>query len=110
MSLLSFGNCAYIKELCSLLQLHLQTTAYLAGHAWARKLMCFKLRPKSHYLWHLAVGTRRYRLNPRLFHTWDDESFLGKMKGVARRCHGRAVERRVLQRYVVNLAGALDDL
>ncbi|CAJ1399311.1 unnamed protein product [Effrenium voratum] len=79
----------------------LRAYQYLALHYRERKVLVFKLRPKHHYVWHTAWQIRLYRVNQRLFHTWDDESFLGKLKYIARCCHGLTMSRRVFSRYLL---------
>lgn len=83
------------------LLLHLCSTAWLAGHLWGSRIMIFKLRPKHHYLQHQAADLKVNRLNLRTFQTFDDASFLGKLKRVACRCHGKTMQWRVFQRYLL---------
>lgn len=66
--------------------------------------MAFKMRPKHHCLVHLAVDVLQNRINPRTYHVFNDESFLGKLKSVARKCHGASMHKRVLQRYILSLS------
>lgn len=84
--------------------LHLQTTQWLAGYFWAQRIRIFKLRPKHHYLWHLACDARSTLINPSVFVCFDEESFLGKVKAIASRCHGSSMTRRVFQRYLLAFA------
>lgn len=42
--------------------------------------MAFKMRPKHHYVWHVARDVLVSRINPRMFHVWSDEKFLGCLK------------------------------
>ena len=42
--------------------------------------MAFKMRPKHHYLWHVAMDVLTTRVNPRIHHVWSDEKFLGSIK------------------------------
>ena len=65
--------------------------------------MAFKFRPKHHCLVHLALDIIKNQVNPRVYHVFNDESFLGKLKLVARKCHGASMTKRVLQRYVISL-------
>lgn len=63
------------------------------------------MRPKHHYLWHVAVGLPSTRVNPRAYHVWEDEKFLGKLKRIAVKCHGATVQLRALERYLIALSG-----
>ena len=93
------------QEMSKLLLWHLRATQILAAHAWCGKLMIFKLRPKRHYIWHLAQDLKAgNRLNPRVFACTDEESFLGKLKKVAHLTHGDTMPRRSLQRYILAMA------
>ena len=94
----------HFKEMSRLLLLHLRSTAWLASYCWERDVMAFKLRPKHHCLWRIAVDVGMFRVNPRIFHCWKEESFLGKLKKIARNCHGSTVTTRSLQRYLIGLA------
>lgn len=91
------------------LQTHLRTYAVLADHFYKLRLMMFKIRCKSHYLWHVSLEVRAYRINQNLFHTFQEESFLGKIKAIGVRCHGRTCSHRLYQRYFLCLAVFLED-
>lgn len=71
--------------------------------------MCFKLRPKHHYMLHLALDTASFRMNPKMFHNCSEEAFLGSIKYIARFCHGRTMSQRVLQRYLLGMSNFLTD-
>lgn len=66
--------------------------------------MLYKIRHKSHYLVHVQAEVLTYKINQRLYHTWEDESFLGKLKAIAVRCHGKTVTFRIYQRYLLAFA------
>lgn len=67
--------------------------------------MCWKLRPKHHYVWHIAQDLANgLLLNPRVHNCNDEESFPGKLKRVAKLTHGASVTKRSLQRYVLAMA------
>lgn len=86
-----------------MLTMHLRTTEYLASYCWQSRILAFKLRPKHHYLWHVSLMVRETRLNPSLFHVWEDEKFLGHIKTIAEQCHGATMQQRALERYIVAL-------
>ena len=91
------------------LMTHLRTYAWLALYYHDRRQMLFKLRPKTHCLWHMAVDVKKFRLNFSLGHTFGEESFLGKIKSIAQKAHGKTMTLRVLQRYMLFLAMYLKD-
>ena len=66
--------------------------------------MAFKMRPKHHCLLHLAIEVQCTKLNPKSYHVFADESFLGKVKAIARKCHGRSMQKRVLERWILSLS------
>ncbi len=77
-------------------QLHV--TARTAGqHRW-------QARPKLHFLWHISDTMKRTRINPKLSSCWEDESFMGKIKRLAKACHGSSVMLRATQRYIALVA------
>lgn len=92
------------NEASEVMDNHLRTYAVLASHFWNKREMLFKMRSKTHYLWHVARETRVWRLNTGLFHTFQDESFLGKIKCIGVRCHGRTCSQRLFQRLILCLA------
>ena len=91
-------------EASQCLSTHLEAYAWLADHYYQRRLMMYKIRCKSHYMWHVSWEVARYKLNQNLFHTFQEESWLGKFKTVAAKCHGRTWFARVYQRYFLALA------
>jgi hypothetical protein len=92
------------QEASDSLFLFLRGYQWLAAHSASQKLLFFNLRPKCHCVWHTAHEIREWKLNPKMFQTFDEESFLGKIKLVACKCHGRTMTRRVFQRYILLLA------
>lgn len=74
------------------LHLHLNAYFWLAAYHYQQRIQLFKLRCKTHYLFHIAEDILELQLNPALFHTFDEESFLGKLKAIAIHCHGVHVQ------------------
>lgn len=71
---------AHAQEFSRVMRLHLKSSQALAAYCWQEHLMCFKLRPKHHCLYHVAVDTATTRLNPNIFAVWQDEKWLGVLK------------------------------
>ncbi|CAE7918081.1 unnamed protein product [Symbiodinium necroappetens] len=92
------------REASDALFLHLRTYEFLAEHYWEERLMLFKIRPKAHSLLHTAREILEWQLNVSVFHTWSDESFLGKLKKIATQCHGKTMTKRVFERYRLYMA------
>lgn len=91
------------QEISKLLHQHLRSTEWLAAYCWQNEIMAFKMRPKHHYLWHVAMDVGLDRVNPRIYHCWEEEKFLGRLKRIATKCHGATVQKRALERYLVAL-------
>ena len=71
----------------------------------------FKVRPKGHYLEHMAFALKELRFNQvKLFATHSEESFLGKVKSIACRVHGKTLSKRVFERYILCLAVSMHRL
>lgn len=71
----------------------------------------FKVRPKGHYLEHMAFALKELRLNQvKLFAMHSEESFLGKVKSIACRVHGKTLSKRVFERYILCLAVSMHRL
>ena len=62
------------------------------------------MRPKHHFIFHVMLDVKANRLNPRIFACWGEESYLGRLKYIARQCHVKTMTRRALERYIVGLA------
>lgn len=88
----------------TLIDWHLQTTMHLASWRWQTGIMAFKMRPKHHYLYHISCDVASSRLNPRMYHCWEEEKFLGALKRIAIKCHGKTMQKRCLQRWVIGVA------
>ena len=101
-------NRADALEIAECLQRHLQSYAWLASYSWGQRKLLFLLRPKHHCIWHLAKQISEWRLNLNLFHCFDEESFLGKIKNICVKTHGRTATKRVFQRYILCLAMMLE--
>lgn len=70
--------------------------------------LLFKCRPKLHYMAHTAEDLATLRLNQlKLFATFSEESFLGRIKSIACQVHGKTLTLRVFQRYILTLAVAI---
>lgn len=91
------------------MRMHLRATEILASYCWDADILAFKMRPKHHYFWHLAMDVASTRVNPCLFHVWEEEKFLGQIKRIATKCHGATVQRRALERYVLALSGYMSE-
>ena len=91
-------------EGCEALTAHIRAYAWLSLYCCDRNLLHFKVRPKSHYVCHMADCMEKQRINFNAFHTFDEESFLGKIKAICQKTHGASMTRRVFQRYCLRLA------
>ncbi|CAK9008792.1 unnamed protein product [Durusdinium trenchii] len=92
------------KEASDALRTHIRCFAWLSLHYHDLKTNLFKVRPKSHYICHMADSLVSSRMNFNSFHTFDEESFLGKIKAICQKTHGRTMTQRVFQRYRLCLA------
>lgn len=97
------------REAHECLHLHLRAYLWLASFHYHQRELLFKVRPKTHYLHHLADDIFQYRLNPVLWHTFSEEHFLGRVKAIAVRCHGATCTSRLFLRYILCLAVCLED-
>lgn len=87
-----------------LLRLHIKAFVWLALYFKPRKLWLFKIRPKTHYNFHMAERLKLWRVNHNILDTFQDESYLGKLKSIALKAHGGTMVLRVMQRYLLTLA------
>jgi hypothetical protein len=75
----------------------LTTYQQLAYSAWNDNVFLYKLRPKWHYFAHLVDRIYETRENPAKLDVFAAESFMGKVKQVARLCDERLIGTRVTQ-------------
>lgn len=57
----------------------------------------------SQVLIEMITDCKAELVNPRAYHTYLDEDQIGCVKGIAKRCHRRMLELRVLMRYLLRL-------
>lgn len=82
----------------------------LATHCIVQNICRWKIRPKHHFVDHMARDVRRHRLNPRrLMSCFQDESYLGQVKQIAVHCHAAQTMKRCMQRYLIYLAIRFND-
>jgi len=91
------------------IQNHLRAYQYLAMNHGVVNASLFKIKPKAHFLYHTGEQTGKWKINPFCFHCFDEESWLGRAKRVARLCHGRTMSHRFLNRYLICLALFLEN-
>lgn len=91
------------------MMLHLRCYSWLAVYYFDSRKPLFKMRPKCHYQWHQAKDALAWKLNMNMFHTFSEESFLGRVKAIAVKTHGKTMSQRTLQRYLLFLAVFLND-
>ena len=88
---------------------------FLKGYSWLatyyrqRSILLFRMRPKHHMMWHQGWQIHAWKLNQNIWHTFDEESFLGKLKQICKCCHGGTATRRVYQRYILVLAMMVEE-
>lgn len=93
------------KVVTDSLDAHLVAWQHLAYMSQQQGLRLYKLRPKHHYLYHVARDAQRTRLNAlKLQACFNDESFLGFLKKIGVQCHASSMMNRLMQRYLLFLA------
>ena len=84
-------------------KLFLQSYQWLAGNAARAQRTDWHLRPKLHSFDHV-VDNLQNRLNPVKVQCAGDETYMGILKKVGRRCHGSNTMLRTLQRVVLGMS------
>jgi len=101
-------SCAEAEEASKSVFTFVACFAWLALSCAGNSLLLFKCRPKLHYMMHTAEDLKTLRLNQlKLFSTFTEESFLGRLKSIATQVHGKTLALRVFQRYILTLAVSL---
>ena len=75
----------------------------LAKEAFVNRRKRWAYRPKMHQLYHMSSDVLYELWNPRSYHGFSDEDFIGQIKCLARRVHIDTLELRVIQRYLLRL-------
>lgn len=70
--------------------------------AWYSSLSYF-LGGSNQVLIEMITDCKAELVNPRAYHTYLDEDQIGCVKGIAKRCHRKLLELRVLMRYLLRL-------
>ena len=91
------------EEASKMLLLHCKSYCWLSAFFSQRKML-FRVRPKLHYIMHQALQVKHLKLNLSSFTTFEEESFLGKIKAIICSCHGATCYVRFFQRYLLCLA------
>ena len=92
------------RKFDEMVHLHLRTWQRLAVKFEDLFIPLCNIRPKHHYLQHIARYVLRTRINIRIHQNFDSESYMGKIKRIACKCHSTAMLLRVQQRYILYLA------
>lgn len=88
---------------------YLRAVQWLSLNHGIPRANLFLMRPKCHFLWHTAVQTLEWELNPFIFDNFAEESWLGQCKKVAKHCHGKTMTHRVMDRYLLCLGLFLEN-
>ena len=83
---------------------YLRLYTKLASDAIAQNKCYYKVRPKAHYLGHVALRLAETRENPRRVDNFLSEDFVGRIKSIAVRCHRGNAAQRICQRMVMHKA------
>lgn len=70
----------------------------------------YKCTPKSHYFDEMLSFVEGTGYNPRFFHCFGEEDYIGKMTKLASQTHGLTVLKRTLQRYIIFFARNLQNM
>ena len=98
---------AQASEATKCLRTHLKCFWWLAACYYQRRQMLFKIRCKSHYLWHCADDIEKTKMNPSVYLCCAEEAFLGVVKRIMVRCHGATATQQFFMRYLLALAVSL---
>ena len=63
----------------------------------------YNVRPELRYFERVLEISERSTLNPHHLGCWSDESYLGKIKHLGQRCHGKSILRTSMLRYFLFL-------
>ena len=75
--------------------------AYAACHKWAQEhsLVHFTMKPKYHAFIHMVYDLEQNLENPKHFHCFQDEGYMGVIARISKGCHRRVYPIRGMQRF-----------
>ena len=78
--------------------------AYAACHKWAgeKDLPHFPMKPKYHAFAHMVYDLDNLE-NPKYFHCYGDEDYMGVIAGITKGCHRKSFTTRAMQRLLWNI-------
>lgn len=76
----------------------------LAVTAESNKQLLWRIRPKTHYFYHILEDVAETRFNPLVLDTFKDESFLGYIKRLVVKSHASVARERFMMKYITYLA------
>ncbi|CAE7761614.1 unnamed protein product, partial [Symbiodinium necroappetens] len=88
---------------------HLTCWQWLASFSQSQGWHLWRLKPKHHYFDHISDFILRTRINPSIGAVWEEESFLGRLKKIAIRCHSATTMKRLMQRYLLMMGLRLEE-
>ena len=91
------------NEAAKSLKDHLKSFMWLSAFFFAQRKCLFKLRCKTHYLFHVSDDIKELCLNPSMWANFDEESWLGKFKRIGLKCHGGTCTSKIFMRYLLYL-------
>lgn len=91
------------QELADSLDNVLLCWSALAKTALQQERLAWPIRPKWHFMSHLAEVIRSDKENPRFYHCYRDEDAIGTVIKVAATCHRSTVSGAVLSKYLLRL-------
>jgi len=77
---------------------------WLAATCFDQRKCLYKLRPKHHYYAHVCDRHLHSAVNPRFYHNFQDEDFMGKIARLCGKVNSASVMLRAMQRYLLFLA------
>ena len=99
-----FFSEASAKQWAWLIRVHLLTWQSLSRSAKAQSLRLWRLIPKTHCLDHMQEHVLKTQRNPMGHACFQDEDFLGKLKKVGLKCHGKSICKELVRRYQLGTA------
>lgn len=91
------------NEAAKSLKDHVKSFMWLSAFFFAQRKCLFKLRCKTHYLFHVSDDIKELCLNPSMWENFDEESWLGKFKRIGLKCHGGTCTSKIFMRYLLYL-------
>ena len=106
-SIMDHSDMFFDDDVCRQFYQHgtLFLASYMSLHSWAidASAYMFNIIPKCHMMAHVIFSIHEDRRNPKFYHCYGDEDFVGRIAKIGARVHPKSMAKRTLERYLIGV-------